>query len=49
LRSANDAGAKYVLILGDDELKKNLIALKNMSTGEQKEVALQNLTGELEC
>ncbi|MFA4854213.1 MAG: histidine--tRNA ligase [Candidatus Omnitrophota bacterium] len=49
LRCANDAHAKYVLILGDDELKKNIIALKDMSTGEQKEVALQNLTGELKC
>ncbi|MDD5692650.1 MAG: histidine--tRNA ligase [Candidatus Omnitrophica bacterium] len=49
LRGANDAAAKYVLILGDDELKKNIITLKNMSTGEQKEVSLQNLTGELKC
>ena len=49
MRCANDSQAKYVLILGDDELKKNIIALKDMSTGEQKEVALQNLTGELKC
>ncbi|TAM40643.1 histidine--tRNA ligase, partial [bacterium] len=49
MRSANDANAKYVLILGDDELKKNIITLKDMSTGEQKEAALQNLIGELKC
>jgi len=49
LRSANDVQAKYVIILGDDELKKNVITLKNMATGEQKEVALENLTGELKC
>jgi len=49
MRGANDTGAKYVLILGEDELKKNIITLKDMSTGEQKEVALQNLSGELKC
>jgi len=49
LRCANDAGAKYALILGDDELKKDIITLKDMSTGEQKEVALKDLAKELKC
>lgn len=49
LRYANDAAAKYVLILGEDELKKNIITLKDMSSGEQKELALQNLIKELKC
>ena len=47
MRAANDAGATFVLILGDDELKKNTISLKDMSKGTQKEVSLQNLTEEL--
>jgi len=49
MRAANDAGATYVLILGDDELKKNTISVKDMSKSTQKEVALQNLTQELKC
>lgn len=49
MRAANDAGARYVLILGEDELKKNTISLKDMSNGTQRELNLQNLTKELEC
>ncbi len=53
MRAANDARAKYVLILGDDELKKNIITLKDMSKGTQKEVSLEqdleNLIKELKC
>jgi histidyl-tRNA synthetase len=49
MRAANDSGATFVLILGDDELKKNVISLKDMSGGIQKEVAIQNLTEELKC
>jgi histidyl-tRNA synthetase len=49
LRCANDAAAKYVLILGEDELKKNIITLKDMSSGEQRELVLQNLSEELKC
>ena len=49
LRCANDVHAKYVLILGEDELKKNMITFKDMSTGEQKELRLENLIQELKC
>jgi len=49
LRAANDAGAGSVLILGEDELKKNTITVKNMSAGTQKEIPLDNLIGELKC
>jgi len=47
LRQANDAGAGFVLILGDDELKKRVITLKDMQQGLQQEIALDNLTAEL--
>jgi histidyl-tRNA synthetase len=49
MRAANDAGADRVLILGDNELKNNIISLKNMSDSSQKEVALHNLIEELKC
>ncbi|MDD5561223.1 MAG: histidine--tRNA ligase [Candidatus Omnitrophica bacterium] len=49
MRAANDAGARYVLILGEDELKKGTISLKDMSNSSQKEIKIQDLTGELKC
>jgi len=49
MRAANDAGATSVLILGDDELKKNTIALKDMAKSTQKEISIQNLIEELKC
>jgi len=47
MRAANDAGARYVLILGEDEIKKNTISLKDMSDSTQREINLQDLTKEL--
>jgi len=49
MRKANDLKAKYVLIMGDDELKKGTITVKNMASGEQKEVRLEGIIGELKC
>ena len=49
MRAAYDAGASTVLILGEDELKKNIISVKDMSTGRQKEIPLENLSEELKC
>ncbi|MDP4163918.1 MAG: histidine--tRNA ligase [Bacillota bacterium] len=39
-KSADRMNAKFVAILGDDELKNKIITLKNMSTGEQREIEL---------
>ncbi|MFA6129735.1 MAG: histidine--tRNA ligase [Candidatus Omnitrophota bacterium] len=49
MRAANDAGARYVLILGEDELKKNVISLKDMSNSTQREINIEELTKELKC
>jgi histidyl-tRNA synthetase len=49
MRAANDAGATFVLILGDDELKRNTISMKDMTNSTQKEIALENLLKELKC
>lgn len=49
MRAANDNGAAFALILGEDELKNNTISLKDMSNGTQKEVKIENLTEELKC
>ncbi|MCX7927585.1 MAG: histidine--tRNA ligase [Candidatus Omnitrophica bacterium] len=43
LRKANDFSARYVLILGDDELKTNTITLKDMRDGNQQKVLLSEI------
>ncbi|MDF2925054.1 MAG: histidyl-tRNA synthetase [Paenibacillaceae bacterium] len=44
MKSADRFQAKYVAILGDDELAAGTIAVKEMSTGEQTPVPLTQLT-----
>lgn len=38
---ANNLNVKYVIIIGEDEIKNNLVALKNMETGEQQTLKLE--------
>ncbi|MBM3255020.1 MAG: histidine--tRNA ligase [Candidatus Omnitrophica bacterium] len=47
MRLANDSGAKRILIIGEDELKKEIVTLKDMRSGGQKEVKRQDLLAEL--
>ncbi len=44
---ANKLGARYVMIIGDDELAAGQYALKNMETGEQIRVTRQELSAHL--
>jgi histidyl-tRNA synthetase len=43
MSKANDSGATYALIIGDDELKRGEAQLKNLTTGEQRAVSLDLL------
>jgi len=43
LGRANDAGAAYALIIGDDELDRGEAQLKNLESGEQRAVSLDLL------
>ncbi len=38
---ANNLNVKYVIIIGEDEIKNNVVALKNMETGEQQTLKLE--------
>ncbi|MBU2258219.1 MAG: histidine--tRNA ligase [Candidatus Omnitrophica bacterium] len=49
MRQANDLKAGFVLIIGDNELNKDAVTLKNMSSGEQKEVKSADIIEELKC
>ena len=35
MKQANRVGARYVLMLGEEEVKTNQVTLKNMATGDQ--------------
>ena len=47
MKSADRLKARYVLILGDTELNSGIALLRFMSTGEQKELSIKNLTESL--
>lgn len=42
-KQADRVGASYVLLLGDDEVAKNVVQVKELSTGLQSEVALADV------
>jgi histidyl-tRNA synthetase len=48
-KKAERRGAKFALILGEDELEKGVAQLKNLKTKEQSEISLKNLGEELDA
>lgn len=47
MRKANDLGATSVLIIGEDELNKGVVTLKDMQGGEQREIKSEDIIKEL--
>lgn len=47
MKKANKMNAKAALILGSDELRQNLVTLKNFDSGEQKQVPLSELASQI--
>jgi len=47
MKYANKIGARKSVIIGTEELANNMVSLKDMETGEQKQVALDKLAYEL--
>ncbi len=47
MKEANRQRAKKVLIIGEEELKKGVVLLRNMESGEQKEIKLDILLNEI--
>ncbi len=45
--AATKAGAKYILIVGENEVKSDAFALKNLATGEQVSVARRELAARI--
>ena len=40
---ANRIGVPYVIIIGEDEVKQNLVTIKNMETGEQESCSIEKV------
>lgn len=47
MRKANDLKVKYTILIGDEELKKQVILLKDMASGTQEEIGFDNFIGEI--
>lgn len=46
LKAADRLKARFVIFLGDDELEKQIVTIKNMETGDQKEVPMKDIVNE---
>jgi histidyl-tRNA synthetase len=47
MRRADDLGVRFVIIIGEDELRNKVVTLKDMASGEQKEINSQELLKEI--
>lgn len=43
MKQADRLNAKYTIVIGDQELENNSIAIKNMTTGESENIQLDQL------
>ena len=47
MKQANKLGARYALILGDDEIAEGVVMLRSMSDSQQEKVALAEVIGKI--
>ena len=47
LANANKKGAKFVIIIGEEEQKNNICTLKNLSNNSQKKLTLEEIIKQL--
>ncbi len=47
MKYANKLGARFSAVLGDDEIESGKARVKNMATGEETEILLDNISAEL--
>ena len=43
MRDANKLGDKYVIIIGEEELAKNIATIKNLSNSDQEQIPLDSI------
>ena len=49
MKQANKFNAKYVIIVGEDEVTQNVVTLKNMANSQQEVVAVENIIDKLKA
>lgn len=49
MRRADELGVRLTVIIGEDELKKGTVTLKDMVSGKQEEVKIDEVTRRLKC
>jgi histidyl-tRNA synthetase len=47
MKSADRMNAEYTIIIGEDELNNNSATIRNMKSGDEKEIQLSNLLEEM--
>jgi histidyl-tRNA synthetase len=47
MRAADRSGARYALVLGDRDLEAGTIGIKDLTSGEQQDVPLEDAQAEL--
>ena len=47
LREANKMGASFAIIIGDNELKKDRVELKDLTSGEQENISMDSIVSKL--
>ena len=48
MKAADKSNADFSLILGDEELNSQTVTIKNMKTGEQKQISLSTIAQVIE-
>lgn len=48
MKYANKLNARYSVVIGENEIEKRIVTLKNMYSGEQKEISAIDITKEIE-
>ena len=43
IKDANRLKARYSIIIGDEEINKNIVSIKNMETGNQEELSIDKI------
>lgn len=47
MKKADKIGAKYAVIIGEDEIKNQIAVLKNMQTGNEEKVKIENIPSKI--
>ncbi len=48
MKAANRSGARYALVLGERDLAEGVVQLKDMESGEQAAIGVNEIVAELE-